>query len=93
MEAVGLDGSCEEGVGERRKASEKVVETEEAGIVGEVGASVKACVAGMGVETPRALASFARRWGGRGERGAGHAGCVWLGEVGERWVELPVLLR
>jgi hypothetical protein len=31
-------------------------------------------VAGIGVGTPRALASFARRWGGKGARGGGHNG-------------------
>lgn len=45
------------------------------------------------METPSALASFARRCGGRGDLGAGHDGCAALAEVGERWVELPVLLR
>ena len=44
MEAVGVSGSCGEGVGDRLRpsASGKVEETEEVGIVGEVGASVKA---------------------------------------------------
>lgn len=28
----------------------------------------------MGVGTPRAFASLARRWGGNGERGGGHSG-------------------
>ena len=34
---------------------------------------------GMGVETPRAFASFASLCGGRGERGGGQVG-VWTGE-------------
>ena len=39
-----MTGSCGEGVGDRLRpsASGKVEETEDAGIVGEVGASVKA---------------------------------------------------
>ena len=97
---VVLDVCCcwedaKDGVGDRLNASGNVGDVDEGGIVGDSGLSVKAwgaCVAGTGVETPRALASFASRCGGKGERGAGHVGCAAFEEVGERCDELSASL-
>ena len=41
-------------------------------------------VAGTGVDTPRALASIASRWGARGDFGGRHVGDKVLGDVGDR---------
>lgn len=59
-------------------------------------------VAGEGVDTPRALARAASRWGGRGDRGGAHPGGV-LVETGERpfsvlasatiWFDMMVSVR
>jgi hypothetical protein len=46
----------------------------------------------MGVETPRALASFASRWGGNGDFGRHHAGDKAAGRSDERGVPLSISL-
>lgn len=73
-----------EGVGERRKVSEKADgERSEPGAERfGVDAEKKWC-AGSGVDTPSALASLASRWGAIGERGALHAGWEGAGESAE----------
>lgn len=81
---VGAPPEAAEGVGERRKVSGRNVELEDelGSEGGENGGKVYECVGGTGVETPRALASFARRWGGKGARGGPHDG-VGPAELGE----------
>ena len=73
MDVVTVYIGAAEGVGERniRFASER--DGERAGNV-LMGIGL---VAGRGVETPSALASFANLWGGNGWRGGGQTGRGW----------------
>ena len=68
-----------EGTGERRASGER-------GVVGSVGD-----LEGRGAEIPKALTSFARRWGGMGERGRGQEGRLEEAELGSdasrRWTD------
>ena len=81
-------------MGDRLNASGNVVDEDVEGIVGEFGARnpLGARVRGTGVETPSAFAIFARRSGVKGARGAGHAACELVVDVGERWFDSPVSL-
>lgn len=74
------DPPTEEGVGDRGIRSIELADSEKERDKNEVPGRV----AGTGVDTPRALASMASRWGGRGDLGGRHVGDKVLGEVGDR---------
>lgn len=59
-----------EGVGDRRNCSIGLEESEKE----REKYGFEEWPAGMGVDTPSALANFARRWGGRGDFGGRHVG-------------------
>lgn len=43
----------------------------------------------MGVETPRAFASFAKRWGVKGDFGGAHEGVFEVG-LGDKWEDIDL---
>ena len=105
MDAGGAEGvvalKCDEdvieGVGERRRCSGGPVDSEKDRDRND-GALVdgSAKLAGIGVETPSAFASFARRWGASGLFGGRHVGdSVAPGEdaCDERGVPLDMILQ
>lgn len=83
-----------EGTGERRGSGKRDVESGEGGGGGSMGD-----LGGTGAEIPRALTSFARRWGGMGERGRGQDGRLsdrerigegateWGSDASRRWAD------
>lgn len=74
-----------EGVGDRLRWSGGPADSEKDRDINEDAPDGWFKLAGMGVDTPRALASFARRWGGKGAFGCFHVGdCTVGGELESR---------
>lgn len=65
-----IEDAVAEGVGERRRSIGLFEDSENERDRNWVGLFVT----GIGVETPRAFASLARRWGGNGDFGGAHVG-------------------
>lgn len=87
-----------EGVGDRRICSENEREAAEPGEADNKGGEVGyEWIAGRGVATPSALASFARRCGGKGARGGAHEGVDTASTGDEEWslfcIDMAVGLR
>ncbi|EGN93187.1 hypothetical protein SERLA73DRAFT_190101 [Serpula lacrymans var. lacrymans S7.3] len=84
VEELKAEVDIEDGVGERRYWSENDAEVEELGKLEETERKEgEGCIAGRGVDTPSAFASFARRCGGKGDRGGAHPGRGLLAGLAE----------